>query len=186
MKRPFQTVSSRIAFSCPWYRVRQDEIITPDGGRGVYNVVEKEDAVWIVPLTAAGEIVMIYNYRYTVDDWCWELPAGSLEPHHATIEACAHDELRQETGGVAEELIYVSQFYVANGIFNEKGHVFLGLNVTLGETDHEPAEVMQVHRKPVAEALRMARAGEIADGPSALALMLSADHLSSYTQSQRP
>ena len=85
---------------------------------------------------------------------------------------------------MAEELIYVSQFYVANGIFSEKGHVFLGRNVTLGQTDREPAEVMEVHRKPVAEALRMARAGEVADGPSALALMLSAGLLSSYTQSE--
>jgi len=68
-QRPFQTLSSRIAWSCPWYSVRQDEIITPDGKRGVYNTVSKSDAVWIVPVTGKGNVVLVYQYRYTVDDW---------------------------------------------------------------------------------------------------------------------
>ncbi|MCB8944553.1 MAG: hypothetical protein H6658_12455 [Ardenticatenaceae bacterium] len=66
MKKPYQTLSSRIAWSSPWYRIRQDEIITPNGQPGVYNVVEKEAAVWIVPVLANGDVVLIYNYRYTV------------------------------------------------------------------------------------------------------------------------
>ncbi len=63
---PFQTVSSDIVWSCPWYRVRQDEIITPDGRAGVYNVIEKPDAVWIVPVTADGRVAMVNQFRYTV------------------------------------------------------------------------------------------------------------------------
>ena len=62
-EHPFQTVASHIAWSCPWYRVRQDEIITPDGQPGVYNVIEKADAVWIVPVTPKGEVLMVYQYR---------------------------------------------------------------------------------------------------------------------------
>ena len=66
--RPFTTLASRIAWSCPWYRVRQDDILTPDGAPGVYNVIEKTDAVWIVPVTDDGHLAMVYQYRYTVDD----------------------------------------------------------------------------------------------------------------------
>jgi hypothetical protein len=29
--KPFQTVRSHLAWSCPWYAVRQDEIILPNG-----------------------------------------------------------------------------------------------------------------------------------------------------------
>jgi len=66
MKRPFKTLSSRIAWSCPWYAIRQDEILLPDGSQGVYNTVTKATAVWILPVTPQGEIVLCRSYRYTV------------------------------------------------------------------------------------------------------------------------
>ncbi|MFQ5401674.1 MAG: NUDIX domain-containing protein [Anaerolineae bacterium] len=168
---PYQTLSSRIAWSCPWYSVRQDEIITPDGRHGVYNTVVKEDAVWIVPVTAAGEIVLIYNYRYTVDDWFWEIPAGSVKPGQ-TLEEAARAELREEIGGQAALFTCIGKIYTANGICNETSHFFLATGVSLGETAQESTEVLEIHPMPIPEALRMARAGEISDGPSALALFL--------------
>lgn len=181
--RPFQTLSSRIVWACPWYRVRQDTILTPDGRPGEYNVIEKADAVWIVPVTPEGEIVMVNQYRYTIDTWCWEVPAGSLEAGQ-TLEEAARLELWQEVGGVAAQLEYVGRFYLANGICNEVGHIFLATGVVLGEPRHEPAEVMSVHRLPAALALEMARSGQISDGPSALALLLCAERLAAHPPQQ--
>lgn len=174
--RPFQTLSSRVVWSCPWYQVRQDEILTPDGKPGVYNVIEKTDAVWIVPITLKRRIAMIYQFRYTVGEWGWEIPAGSLKPGQTAAEA-AREELLEEVGGVADRLDYIGRFFLANGICNEAGHIFLATGVRLGPTRHEAAEVMSVHLKPLSEALEMARAGRISDGPSALALLLCADRL---------
>lgn len=171
--RPFRTLRSRIAWSCPWYRVREDIIVLPDGSEGVYNVVEHPGAVWIVPVTAQGEIVLLWHYRHTVGDWCWEVPAGGLKAGQSPEEA-AHEELAQEIGGRAGAWRYVGPFYGSNGISNEQGHIFLASDVTLGKPDHEPAEVIEIHRQPIAEALRMAQANEISDGPSALALLLCA------------
>ena len=171
--RPFRTLGSRIAWACPWYRVREDTIQLPDGSKGVYNVVEHPGAVWIVPLTADGEVVMLRHYRYTVDDWCWEVPAGGLKNGQRPDDA-AREELAQEIGGEADAWRYIGPFYGSNGISNEQGHIFLALGVRLGLPDHEPAEVIEIHRKPLREALRMAQANEISDGPSALALFLSA------------
>lgn len=148
----------------------------PDGQRGVYHVVEKPDAVWIVPVTAGGQIAMVRQFRYTVDDWCWEVPAGSLKPGQS-IEAAAREELLEEVGGTAGNLDYIGRFYLANGICNEVGHIFLAIGVSLGEPHHEPAEVMEVHLHSVAGALEMARTGQISDGPTALALLLCAGRL---------
>ncbi len=148
----------------------------PDGRPGIYNTIEKSDAVWIVPVTTDGRLAMVYQYRYTIDEWCWEVPAGSVKPGQSPEEA-AREELREEVGGEAETLTYVGRYYLANGICNEVGHIFLATGVTLGAAHHEPAEVMQVHLKPVAEALEMARTHQISDGPSALALLLCAEQL---------
>ena len=170
-ERPIRTVSSEIVWSCPWYRVRRDEVILPNGQAGVYNVVEKADAVWIVPVTEDGHIVLIHQYRHTVGEWCWEVPAGNVNQGQTTEEA-ARDELRQEVGGEARNLTYIGRFFLANGICDEVGHIFLATGVVLGQADHESAEVIRVYPKPIDEVVHMARFGLISDGPTALALLL--------------
>lgn len=175
-RRPFRTLSSRIAWSCPWYRVREDKILLPNGSEGVYNVVEHPGAVWVVPVTAAGQVVLLRHFRYTVDEWCWEVPAGSLRAGQSPEDA-AREELAQEVGGLAADWRYIGPFYSSNGISDEQGHIFLALDVTLTAPAHEPAEVIEIHHRPLAEALRMAQANEISDGPSALALLLSVPYL---------
>lgn len=176
MTKPIKTKSSQIVWSCPWYRVRQDQIVTPDGKPGVYNVVEHPGAVWIVPVTAAGEIILIYAYRYTVNDWCYEIPAGGVKPGQS-LEEAAQAELLEEVGGTATDIKYVGHFYTMNGIGDEVAHIFLAKNVTLGQPNHESTEVIEIHPKPIGEVLRMAQANEISDGPSALALLLCAERL---------
>lgn len=176
MKRPFKTLSSRIAWSCPWYAVRQDEILLPDGSQGVYNTVAKTAAVWILPVTPQGEVVLCRSYRYTVDDWCWELPAGGVKPGQ-TLKEAALEELHEEVGGSCEELTHLGKFYTANGICDEVGHFFLATGVILGPTAHEPAEVIEVHCKPIEQVLQMAYAGQITDAPSALILLQCAEKL---------
>ncbi|MBN1963242.1 MAG: NUDIX hydrolase [Anaerolineae bacterium] len=169
---PFTVLESRIAWQCPWYAVRQDRLRLPGGGEGVYNVVEKGDAVWIVPVTAAGEIVLVRHYRHTIGAWCWEVPAGGIEPGQDARQA-ARAELRQEIGGVAENWRLLLRLSTGNGFCNEYGNLFLATGVQLGATAHEAAEVMTVHRVPAAEAIRMARRGEVDDALSALALLLA-------------
>jgi ADP-ribose pyrophosphatase len=137
-----------------------------------YTVIEKPDAVWIVPVTADQNMALIEQYRYPVGSWCLEIPAGNIEPGLNAAEMAAR-ELREEIGGVAEQLIPITEFYTMNGIGSENAHVFLAVNVTLGEPDREPTEHIRLRQVPVEEALRLARSGAIKDGPSALAILLS-------------
>lgn len=123
------------------------------------------------------------DFQYTVDDWCWEIPAGTKKPEQS-LEEAALAELQEETGGTPENLVYIGQFYLANGICNEIGHIFLATGVQLGLTAHEATEVMSVHTFQVDELFRMARAGEITDGPSALALFLCEKRLAGLVESE--
>jgi ADP-ribose pyrophosphatase len=170
MNRPFKTLSSKLAWSCPWYGVKKDEILLPDGRVGQYNIVTKAPAVWVLPVTADGEIVLLRTYRYTVDAWCWELVAGGVKPGQ-TVEEAALEELHEEIGGRTPKLEFICRSYTANGICDEEGHFFLAHDVTLGPPAHEPAEVMEIHRKPIADVLRMLHNHEIDDAPSAMLLL---------------
>jgi ADP-ribose pyrophosphatase len=153
-----------------WYNLRQDRLRTRDGHEFTYTIVDHPGAVWIVPVTNDGQVVLVWNYRHAVNDWCYEVPAGGLGPD-GNPEEIARQELLEEVGGTANHLRYIGQFYTSNGISNEIAYVYLATGVELGETHPEPTELMEVRLVPGKEALRMAREGEISDGPSALALL---------------
>jgi ADP-ribose pyrophosphatase len=173
---PYQTLSSRLLWTSPWYSLREDQVRFPDGSQGVYTVVEKRDAVWVVPALADGRLVLIRNYRYTVGEWLWEVPAGGIEPGIAPQEM-ARRELAEEVGGQAQSLEEVARFYTMPGIGDEVAHIFLARGVALGEPRHEPSEVMERHAFPLSAVLSMIHRGELADGPSALAVLLCLPHL---------
>jgi ADP-ribose pyrophosphatase len=166
----WETLDRRYLWQSQWYNLRQDRLRTPAGAEFTYTVVEHPGAVWVVPVTTSGQIALIRNYRYTVDDWCYEVPAGGLGPD-GNPEEVARQELLEEAGGTATELRPIGQFYTSNGISDEVAYVYLATGVELGETHREPTERMELRLVPVHEALRMAREGEISDGPSALALL---------------
>jgi ADP-ribose pyrophosphatase len=138
--------------------------------RITYTFVDHRGAVWVVPLTGDGRVRLIRHHGCPVDEFCMEAPAGGLSPG-LTPEEVARCELAEEVGGTAADLRYVGQFYTSNGISSEVAHVYLATGVELGESHRELTDLMEIRLVPVEEALRMAREGEISDGPSALALL---------------
>lgn len=175
-ENPYKRLSSRRVWQTRWLTLREDQIKLPDGSQGIYTVIERPGAVWVIPLLADGRMVLIWNYRYTIDQWLWEVPAGSIAPG-VSPEEMAHRELSEEIGGIATSLEQVSTFYTWPGQCDERGYIFLARGVTLGEPHREPTEVMERHVFPAAKALEMARHGEVADGPSALAILMCAPFL---------
>jgi ADP-ribose pyrophosphatase len=166
----WETLDSKYLWKSHWYNLRQDRLRAPEGREFTYTLVDHPGAVWVVPVTSGGRVVLIRQYRYTVDDWCYEVPAGGLSSDRSPAKA-ARRELLEEIGGTAHEMRRVGQFYTSNGISNEVAYVYIATNVELAETHREPTELMEIRLVSVEEALRMAREGEISDGPSALALL---------------
>lgn len=169
---PITTLDSRRAWECPWYAVRQDRILLPNGAEGVYNVVEMHDAVWVVPVTTDGQIVLLWHYRYPLKAWGWEVPSGRVDDGQ-TPDETARRELEEEAGGMAADWRFLMRVPTMKGIGDEYAHLYLAADVTLGATRHEAAEVITVHRFPIARVMAMARAGQISDAISTLALLLS-------------
>jgi ADP-ribose pyrophosphatase len=177
MNKPYQTLNQRKLYENPWYLLRQDDVILPNGEQTVYNVIDKSNAAWVVPILTDGRMVLINQYRYAIDDWCLEIPAGGIYGD-ADPEATARKELLEEIGGQAESLAFLGQFWTMNGIGNELGFFFLGTNVTLSEKpQHEATEVIELKIIDAAKAIAMAKSGQIADAPSALAILLCESRL---------
>ncbi|HBY06867.1 MAG TPA: NUDIX hydrolase [Chloroflexi bacterium] len=169
-RSPWETLKSEKIYANPWFALRQDQVRTHTGAEITYTFMEHPGAVGVVPLTPAGEIILIRSYRYTVNDWCWEVPMGGRD--HENIAVVARKELKEEIGGESNQLEYINFFYANNGVSNIRCEVFLARNVRLGVSQPEDGELIEIRVLPKAEVFRMARAGEITDGMSALCLFL--------------
>jgi ADP-ribose pyrophosphatase len=169
-------------FDHPIFRVREDLVRWPDGHVAPYAYVQAAGAVWIVPVTAEEKIVLIRQFRYTIDNWCWEVPAGSFHDFDGGPLALAKRELAEEVGGTSDDWTYIGSFRPGNSVIDETCHIVLARGVRLDrEPTPEAGEIIEIHRVPAERAMAMARNGEIPDGHSALALLRSEPYLTGDT-----
>ncbi len=174
-RQGWQVRASRYLYQSHWYNVRQDEIRLPGGQDITFTQVEHPGFASVVPVTSDGQIVLIRSYRYTVDEWVWEIPAGGLgNKEGLTPLQVAQEELAEEVGGVAQDWRALGSFYAGIGSSNMRAHFFLATGVQLNGMQHlDNTEIIETHLLPAAEALHMARSGAMQDGQSALALLLA-------------
>ena len=160
------------------FRLRRDRVQIGGTHEIEFTYLESKGAVWVIPVVEGGQIALIRQYRYAVDEWLWEVPAGGMFDHDGTLDSLARKELEEEIGGEAERLQYIGWFYGGAAITDVKCHVYVAHNTRLiHEPRLEASETIERHLVSVDEALRMARSGEMRDGRSALALLWSEPYL---------
>lgn len=161
--RSIRTVASREVYRNHWMRVREDQIVRSNGERGVYGVVEKDDAAIIVPIDG-DRVWLVEQYRYTIGERALELPQGGWEKANVDPEELARGELREETGLHAERMIPLGMQWIAYGFTRQKQFVFLATGLTEQEPERDAEEHdLAVHSMPVAEFERRMWEGTIRD-----------------------
>jgi ADP-ribose pyrophosphatase len=167
--------SSRHLYESRWFSVRQDEIRLPGGSDVTYTVIEHPGYAMTVPLLDDGRVVMVRVFRHALQRTLLECPSGGLDGE--APETAARRELEEEAGYRAERLVPLGVFYGSSGISNERCHLFLATGLRdLGETRHETTEQIEVEIVPLADLRAAVLRGEVADGPTALALLLASEH----------
>jgi 8-oxo-dGTP pyrophosphatase MutT (NUDIX family) len=173
----WQTLRSRVAYENPWIRVREDAVLRPDGSPGVYGVVEvRSPAVFVVPVTDDGEIVLLEIDRYAIGALSLEVPAGGTDGEDFLV--AAGRELREETGLAARELLDLGPVYSLNGVSSAPGRVVLATGLhTVGGAEQTVEGIGAVHAVPIPELLGLLTSGEITDNETLGALLLALVHL---------
>lgn len=167
---PWKTLRSRILLSNPWFRLRQDEVVRPDGRRGTYNTLLAPVAVGIVPCLEDGTILLVGQYRYSIARYSWEIPEGGSKRSEKPAQA-ARRELREETGFGASRLTSLGIVHTSNCFTNEAAHLFQATGLTPGTPEHDGTERITVRRVAFEEACRMAVDGRITDSITIVALL---------------
>src|SRR4026207_1482514 len=79
------------------FDVDRDTVRMPNGREVVVDVVRHPRSVVLIPVPEPGHVVLIRPFRYAVNKYLWELPAGSVDPGEEP-EAAAKRECHEEIG----------------------------------------------------------------------------------------
>lgn len=153
------------------FRVVRRMLRDRDGQQRPRDFIVHPGAVVVLPLLDDGRIVLLHQYRASIDRTLQELPAGTLDqPGEPPLQA-AHRELLEETGYRAARMELLARFYPSPGILTEQMHVYVATGLTLTKAHPEPGEQIEVELVPFDEALQRVMRGEIQDAKS-MATML--------------
>ncbi|MGK7392567.1 MAG: NUDIX domain-containing protein [Candidatus Cyclobacteriaceae bacterium M2_1C_046] len=171
-KNPWQTLSKKDIYDNPWIHVEEHKVINPGGGRGIYGKVHfKNRALGIIPIDSKGNTWLVGQYRYTVDEYSWEIPMGGGPLTEDMLES-AKRELKEETGLEAKSWKNIMRIHTSNSVSDEEGFVFLAEDLSSGERKLEESEAdLKLWKLPFTEALEMVMTEKITDSLSVAGIL---------------
>lgn len=133
-------LSTKVVYHNNWMTVREDQVVRPSGAEGIYGVVDKPHFVVIVPYEN-GNVHLVEQYRYPVNQRFWEFPQGSWEEESSKEPLqVAQGELKEETGLIAGQMTYVGFQYQGYGYSSQGYHIYLATGLTRGKRELEAEE----------------------------------------------
>ena len=158
------------------FAVDIDEVTLPNGRTVTLDVVRHRGSVVLLPMEDDGRVVLVRQYRYALDRWIWELPAGSLDAGEAPADAAAR-ECHEEIGLLPGRVTLVGAWYPTPGFCTEVMNYYRLDDLRRPGPGDPPAhededEDIRVQVFTVDEARAMVRRGEIVDLKTAWGLTL--------------
>jgi ADP-ribose pyrophosphatase len=164
-----------IVFKSRVFSVDVDTRTWPGGTAREVTIVRHRPSVVIVPVDGDGRVVLVRQYRASVDRVLWELPAGGVNEGE-TPEEAVERECEEEIGAVPGRIERVRGLYPAPGFCDEELIFFRVSDLRPPAPDStrhaDEDEDIEVCAVTVDDARAMVARGDIVDLKTAYGLTL--------------
>lgn len=159
--RPWPLIATRDIGSYRVFRLRSNQSQDPRSGKvHEFYAIDSVDWVHVLPVTDAGKVVMIRQFRHGIQDVTLEIPGGLVDPGLKPEEA-ARKELVEETGYRAEELIPLGWVHPQPAVFTNRCFAYLAPRVQPGGKpemeETEDIEISLIHLDFLSKMVREGR-----------------------------
>lgn len=166
MNSKWKTISSKIAYENKWMKVIENIYSGLDNKKYNFYYVSLNTFVKVVAVNDKNEIALINNFRYIIQSYQIELPAGIIEVGEK-IEAAALRELSEETGIIAKNTKIMGELFTTDGVSDQKGYGVLATDLSFGETHLDNFEEIEpVKFYSVTKIKELISQNIIKDGPT--------------------
>ena len=165
-----KTINSKQIYDGKIIKVTLDTVICPNGMQAERELVRHPGGVAIVPIDKDEFVYMVRQYRVPYDSIMLEVPAGKLD-RGEDVERAAARELKEETGIIAESMVFMGNFYPTVGFCDENLRMYLATGLTQGETDPDEDEFINVEKIHITQLVQMIINNEIKDGKTIAAVL---------------
>ena len=164
--------ASKIVYQSPFMTVREDQVTTDSGKKGIYNTIDPRPGVFVIAETDTEEMSLIEAFRYPLQEWRWELRSGGIEEGDTPLTT-AKKELQEELGLTASEWEQIGNTYPShNGPMSDRNLVFVARGLKITATAHESGEAIRPPQAiPYNRVFDMVSSGELTDGQTLGALL---------------
>ncbi|WP_126940785.1 NUDIX domain-containing protein [Veillonella sp. CNR 79/14] len=168
-------LSSEMKFDGKLIKVTYD-VAEVNGKEAWREVVHHPGASAVVAIDEDNRIIMEKQFRYALNDYLLEIPAGKLDAGEDPL-VCAKRELEEETGIVASEWISLGTIATSPGFCNEVIHLYVAKGLSKGEIHWDEDEYVEVERYTFDELLQRIKEEKIKDSKSLSTLLLAMPYL---------
>lgn len=159
----WKTVEDKFIQNLKIFDVRYKKRINPKSGLASdFVVLDSPNWVNIIPITNAGKIVMVEQYRHGTDSITYELPGGMVEKGEDYANAACR-ECTEETGYVGTgEAIKIGEVLPNPAFMNNICTSFVWRNCSKMQEQHLDAnELINIKEFSIEEVRQKIKSGEI-------------------------
>jgi ADP-ribose pyrophosphatase len=169
-----KTLSSRLIYDGRAVRLRVDTVRLPSGRKTTREIVEHSDCVAIIAIDDKDNVLLVNQFRESVEKELLEIPAGGIELGEEPVD-CVRRELREETGFLPQKVERLGGFYSTPGYCNEYLHLYLATDLVSSPLQAEDSESIRLVRVPLGQIRGLITSGSICDAKSIAGLLIFLD-----------
>lgn len=170
-----KVLNSELVLRTRVFDVQREKVIEPSGVEATRDIIVHPGSVVVLPVLPDGRIVLIRQYRHSVEQYLWELVAGRRDGQESFV-AGARRELKEETGYTARRMRLLLDLFPSPGFLRENMAIFLATGLTKGEAEPEADEKITQTIVTLREAETWIRSGKIRDGKTVAGILYYAKY----------